>query len=455
MKIYDTMTRSLQELKPSHSGKISLFVCGATVYDDIHIGNARTFVFFDLIAKYLRSIGFLVHYVQNITDVDDKIIKKANEENLSSEEIASRYLEIFLQEMKSLRVDSVSIYAPTSKFIPEILSQIRRLFEKGYAYVADDGVYFRIRKFEDYGRLSGQKLENLVSGKRVEITAQKEDEKDFVLWKFKKPDEPFWESPWGDGRPGWHIEDTAITEYFFGPTYDIHGGGSDLIFPHHEAEIAQMRSISGRRILSRYWTHTGMLSMSSEKMAKSVGNIVRVDQVLKDFETEDLRFFFLNSNYRSIQEFNYDLLKESSSTRSKLQNLYEKLETAGTKGGKYILRIQEIQTKVDNHLQNDFDTRSAIRELLDFATEVFRNITELTAENAKVVRTFLDRMDSIFGFITHKVAGDRREKLASALIEFRNKLRKEKKFADSDQIRSILEETGFKVEDTGNDTEWR
>lgn len=455
MKIYNTMKREIEEVRPRKEGKINMFVCGPTVYDDIHVGNARTFVFFDSFAKYLRYRGFMVMYVQNITDIDDKIINRANEEGVSSEVISKRYFHSFMENMKRLRVDSVSVFAPSSKFIQEIIQQIRTLEEKGFAYMAEDGVYFRVNRFADYGGLSGQKIDQLKPGARVQTAASKESFSDFVLWKLRKPGEPYWDSPWGEGRPGWHIEDTAITEYFFGPVYDIHGGGSDLVFPHHEAEIAQMRSISGEESLSDYWIHTGMLNMTEEKMSKSTGNIIRLGMILEKFSPEDLRFFFLNSLYRSTLEFSAERIAEASASRSKIQNLYDRLESVDREKGDYDPEIQKMQKNMVKYLDEDFDSRSFIRDLLEFSSVVFRNFELLDTDTAEEIRNYLDEVDSVFGIISRKRASADISILVSRLLELRNRLRNEKRYDESDEIRAILNESGITVEDTAKLTEWR
>ncbi len=447
MKIYNTLSRKVEEIVPGSGGKINMFVCGPTVYDEIHIGNARTFVFFDSLVKYLRYRGFLVFYLLNITDVDDKIIKKAEEESVSAEQISSRYYRSFERSMQRLRVDSVSVVAPSSRFVDEIISQIARLMEKGFAYAAEDGVYFRVERFSDYGNLSGQKTEQLIPGARVQATATKESFMDFALWKFRKPGEPFWNSPWGEGRPGWHIEDTAITEYYFGPTYDIHGAGSDLIFPHHEAEVAQMRSISGKELLSRYWIHTGMLNMTEEKMSKSLGNIVKINEVLDRYSAEDIRFFFLNSSYRSTLEYNSDRIGEASASRSKIQNLYEKLKEVRNDAGSFTPDIKSARKRMVSVLDDDFDTRTFFRDLLEFSSDVFRNFDGLSVESASEITRFLDEVDSVFGIISHEVQGAGSEELVNGLLNFRNMLRERKMYDLSDELRRIMKESGLRVED--------
>lgn len=448
MRIYNTMSRKLEKLEPIDGNKIRFFVCGPTIYDDIHIGNARTFVIFDSIAKYLRYSGYMVFYLQNITDVDDRIIEKSNSEGIAVNEVSRRYLRSFMKNMEKLRVDSISLWAKASDFIDEIIEQISKLMEKDYAYRANDGIYFRVDRFKDYGKLSGQKIDQLKKGGRVETDPSKERFQDFVLWKFRKPGEPFWNSPWGEGRPGWHIEDTAITEYFFGSTYDLHGAGSDLIFPHHEAEIAQMRSISGEKILSKYWLHSGMLNIVKEKMAKSLGNMVSLEEALKKFEPEDIRFFFLNSGYRNLLEYSEERIIESSTARSRIQNLYDKLHEIT--GGKAVNPEvpEEVINKLMSPLENDFDTRSLFRDLMEYVSEIFRKIEDLNALEASSALKVLNEIDSIFGIISHRTKDTASEKLVVSLKKYRDTLRSERKFSESDEIRNILRDSGIQVEDS-------
>ena len=301
MRIYDTMARARVALDLPEDRVIRVFVCGPTVQDNFHIGHARTYIFFDAFVKYLRTSGYRVFYLQNITDIDDKIIDRANAEGVSYDVISRRYTEEFHNIMSGLRVDSVNFFAHATDHIAEILNQISILIKKGIAYETDDGVYFDISKFPDYGKLWGQNPDTLLPSS--DSSATKKNPRDFVIWKKMKPGEPYWESPWGKGRPGWHIEDTAITDRYFGPVYDIHGGGMDLIFPHHDAEIAIERSISGKDRLVDYWIHTGMINVNDEKMSKSLKNFITIREVLRSYRAEDLRFALLNANFSRVSGF--------------------------------------------------------------------------------------------------------------------------------------------------------
>lgn len=287
MKLYNTLTREKEIFKPIKENRVKMFVCGPTVYDHSHIGHARTYISFDMIARYLKYKGFSVFYLQNVTDIDDKILKRAQESSSDPQELARKFEEKYTEDMKVLGVENVNLYARATDHIPEIIQQIETLLSKGFAYETENGVYFDESKFSEFGKLSNRRIEDL-NVHRISPDSNKRNPGDFVLWK-KKDDEPFWDSPWGSGRPGWHIEDTAISEEYFGPQYDIHGGGLDLIFPHHEAEIAQMESASGKKPMVRYWMHTGFLNVMGEKMSKSLGNFITIKDLLQEYSPEVFR----------------------------------------------------------------------------------------------------------------------------------------------------------------------
>lgn len=305
IKLYNTLTRKKEIFKPIKKGRVNFFVCGPTVYDYMHIGHAKTYIQFDIIVKYLRFIGYNVFYLQNITDLDDKIIKRAQEEKIDPLELARKFEKYYHEDEKDLNITAVTKYARATDYIKQIVKQTKTLVKKSYAYKISDGYYFNISKFADYGKLSNRTVlgaEDAIS--RIDESIEKKNKGDFCMWKFSKPDEPSWNTELGVGRPGWHIEDTAITESQFGPQYDIHGGARDLIFPHHEAEIAQMESASGKKPLVRYWLHTGFLNVDSQKMSKSLGNFVTIRDALKKYDYRVLRFFYIASNYRSPIDYN-------------------------------------------------------------------------------------------------------------------------------------------------------
>ncbi len=452
MIIYNTLTRSSEEFHELKKGRINLFVCGPTVQDHFHIGHARTYIFFDAFARYLRACGYSVFYLQNITDIDDKIINRAKETGIKPDEVASHYLDEFYEDMKALHVSAVNYHARATLYILEIISQISRMIDGGYAYVADDGVYFDVKKFRDYGELSHQSLDQIIAGYRVSINENKKNPEDFVLWKKRKEGEPFWDSPWGEGRPGWHIEDTAITETYFGSEYDIHGGGSDLIFPHHEAEIAQMRSISGKRYLARYWIHTGMININREKMSKSLKNYVTIREILGDYRPEELRFALLNANYRTQLEFSKDLLEESRKSLATIRNTYIKLKKIKSSAGGFSIDAGSYISDLKRIVDNDIDFHGLISKLFEFTADVNRSMNDISAETASSLLEVYDWANSFLDVIHEETHGD--DEIIKNLINLRDEYRSRKEFALSDRIRKLMIDSGIHVEDGENGTIW-
>jgi len=453
MKIYDTMQKKNVQFKIRNDRIIKMYVCGPTVYDKPHIGHAKTYVFFDSLAKYLRLKGHTVFYIQNITDVDDKIITRAAEQNRPAEAISREYLRTYLDAMNSLKINSVNIYIPATLLIKKIIMQIRTLIRKGYAYETDDGVYFSVSKFQDYGKLSGQDLEALRAGARVNVNENKRDPKDFVIWKKMKPGEPHWNSPWGDGRPGWHIEDTAITDSFFGEIYDIHGGGADLIFPHHEAEIAIERSITGRKILARYWIHTGMLNIGGEKMSKSLKNYLTIEDVLRDFSPEDIRYSLLNSQFNTQLSFSEELMFESRKNVASISSIYNKLvQRIGAYD--HAEEENEIIRLLDGFMQNNLDFRGMFSRLMSLVSEWNKDLDLMTSEDAKKAVSAIRWVDSFSGILPSFRPSGGNDNLIELLLSTRKRLRARKDFEDADEIRSGLRNLGIHIEDQGNDTIW-
>ena len=355
LKLHNTLTGKLDDFHPIEMGRVRMFVCGPTVYDYSHIGHAKTYTQFDVVAKTLRYLGLDLTYVVNITDIDDKIIKRAAERGVEPKDLALEFERAYLEDMKALGINSVDKYARAHDYIEEIISQVERLIEKGFAYKISDGYYFDTKKFEDYGKLS--RRDSLKPGdsiSRIDENPEKRNPGDFCLWKFKKDDEPSWPSSLGVGRPGWHIEDTAITEKEFGPQYDIHGGAMDLIFPHHEAEIAQMESISGAKPLVQYWLHTGFLNIKSEKMSKSLGNFLTIREVLeKGISPMALRYYFLTAHYRTPMDFSWEGLEAAANAYKKLHDLRFKINDLGIINEGYKKQFKE-------KLENDLNTPQAL-----------------------------------------------------------------------------------------------
>ncbi|WP_303221666.1 cysteine--tRNA ligase [Methanosphaera stadtmanae] len=454
IKVYSTMTRQKEELKVTNN-KIKLFVCGPTVYDYSHIGHARTYISFDVIVRYLKHEGYSVFYLQNITDIDDKIIKRAKENNEDPLELSHRFEKEYLKDMKTLNVSNVNFYARATEHMNEIINQIQDLIDKGYAYDTETGVYFDVSKFEDFGKLSNRNLDDL-QNTRIQIDSTKKDPKDFALWK-KQDEQPYWESPWGNGRPGWHIEDTAITEAYFGPQYDIHGGGLDLIFPHHDAEIAQMEASSGKEPLVEYWMHTGFLNVSGEKMSKSLGNFITIKELLEIVTPEVYRFFVLSTHYRSPIDFSEDTLKQAENSLKRIQNtgkiIIDKLTEDNLPEGKVLDEDLELfKEEFFNAMNNDFNTPIALSNLFDFTHKINKAISsnEVSRNTLNnIVETFKD-IESILGFdiiveddMVSDVSGD----LLNIITEIREDLRSKKDWDLADKIRDELANLDITLED--------
>ncbi len=453
MKLYDTLSREKKEFTPIKGRRVNIFVCGPTVYDYSHLGHARTYIPFDVLSEYLRYKGYLVFYLQNITDIDDKIINRAKSENKDWDEISSKYMKAYFEDMKSLRINSINLYAPASFYIDEIIDQVRRLFEKGYAYETDDGIYFDISKFSEYGKLSHQSLDSIIAGARVEVNEKKKNPADFALWKKHKPGEPYWESPWGKGRPGWHIEDTAITEHYFGPQYDIHGGGSDLIFPHHECEIAQMESVSGKKPLVKYWLHTGLLTVKEERMGKSMGNAINIRELLKNYEPEILRFYILSSHYRSPINFSFEALNELRNSWEKIVFSFEKLKKFKTDKQKssFVEKVESYRKNFEDAMDDDLNTPVAISVMQSFAQFLNKNLGEFGQEDKESALRLFSDFDNVFKILPSERKGD---EIVDVLIKIREIARNKKEFEISDKIREMLKEMNIVIEDTKDGQIW-
>ena len=454
MRIYNTMTRKTEDLVPMHHGRLNVFVCGPTVYNRIHIGNGRTFAFFDAAVKFLRLIGYSVFYLQNITDIDDKIINRAREERVDPLELSKKYFRCFIEDTALLGIDSVSYYALASDYIPEIRRQVSSLIRKQFAYRVDDGVYFSIDAFPDYGKLSRQVTSENRSSVRHRMNENKRNPGDFVVWKMAKPGEPKWPSVYGEGRPGWNIEDTAITRTFFGDSYDIHGGGSDLIFPHHEGEIAIMRSLSKRKYLSKYWLHTGMLNVKNEKMSKSTGNIITVREACEKYGGLALRYLLLNASYRSKIIFDDLSMHEAKVNVDRLNLLYQNLKLRRQFGNRNI-SVDRYRERVLSAASNDFDFRSVYAILNELSEEANRNMESISLESATKILDFMNEVNSFLGFIDTHADLKMLDRLMENIISFRDRLRAQKEFDLSDQLREKLKDAGIELEDKGGMTKWR
>jgi len=457
------MTRRKEIFKPKEGNKIRMFVCGPTVYDHSHIGHARTYISFDVIVRYLKYSGFTVFYLQNITDLDDKILKRAEELGSSPLELARRYEEKYLQDMKVLGVENVNFYARATEHIPEIINQIKILVENGFAYETDKGVYFDESMFKDFGKLSNRVLKEL-NVHRIGLDTSKRNPGDFALWKKRKTEseelEMVWDSPWGTGRPGWHIEDTAITDTYFGPQYDIHGGGLDLIFPHHEAEIAQMEAASNKKPMVKYWMHTGFLNVKGEKMSKSLGNFITINDLLQEYSPDVFRFFVLSTHYRSPIDFSQEILHQS---QQGLQRIYKLIGTINElldentaismeNDQEYIYKLSEVRKEFFEAMDNDFNTPSAFSTIFDIIREVNRDINDSNiSKNALTkLKALIIEFGIVLGF-DFSLKNENEQELQDDLIELlkdvRSKLREKKEWNLSDEIRSKLKELDIVIED--------
>lgn len=446
MEVYSTLFRDKENLETLNDNRINMFVCGPTVYDDAHIGHGRTYIAFDTIKRYLEHIGYAVFYLQNITDVDDKIINRANETNQSPVDIARKYEKRYIEDMHKLNVFGVNLFARATDHMAEIIDQIERLIDLGYAYETEDGVYFEIAKFPEFGKLSNRKPEELETHREIAKTT-KRNHNDFALWKKREnSDEIAWDSPWGRGRPGWHIEDTAITEYYFGPQYDIHGGGLDLIFPHHEAEITQMEAVSGKAPMVRFWLHTGFLNVSGEKMSKSLNNFITIRELLEEVEADTFRFFVLSTHYRSPIDFSKDNLHQAAATLNRIRNYYLRVAEKAGEGSAESEFLNKYKEKFYAAMDDDFHTPKAIASIFNLINDT--SFDELTEDDFTAIKSFLDTVSDIFGicFVEEDNNGSSDE-LLELIGEIRTQLRSEKQYELSDKIRDSLNELGYEISD--------
>lgn len=464
IKIYNTLTRKKEEFIPIEPGKVKIYVCGPTVYNFIHIGNARPPIVFDVMRRYFAYRGYEVTYVQNFTDVDDKIIKKAEETGMSVEKVAETFIAAFVEDVRALGIKEADIHPKVTDHIPEIISFIEGLIKKEHAYAAGGDVYFRTTSFAEYGKLSHQNIEELQAGARIEVNDKKENPLDFVLWKGAKPGEIYWESPWGQGRPGWHIECSAMSYKYLGETFDIHGGGHDLTFPHHENEIAQSECLTGHP-MARYWMHNGYINIENEKMSKSLGNFILVKDVREKYAPRVVRFFMLSAHYRNPINFSDELLQQATNSFMRIdtavRNLTHYLSSAGSEAvtDEQMQRIDSFRQRFIEEMDNDFNTADAITVLFDIVREVNQSMagSTLKRELAEAyIALFAELGDVLgipFGEVDASVDGPSDEEI-NALVEERMQARKDKNFARADEIRNQLQELGIILEDTPQGVRW-
>ena len=473
LKVYNTMSRSKEEFKPLKEGEVSIYCCGVTPYNHPHIGNARPFVTWDVIRRYFAKKGYKVHYIQNFTDVDDKIINTANKEGVQWSDISGRYIKAYFEAMDALNVKRADVYPRVSETIPDIIAMVQKLIDNGYAYAVDNGdVFYSVEKFAGYGKLSGRKLEDMQAGARIEVDTRKHHPMDFALWKSAKPGEPSWDSPWGKGRPGWHIECSTMSLKYLGEQFDFHGGGSDLIFPHHENEIAQSQACIGdEHSFAKYWLHNGFITIHNEKMSKSKNNFFTVKDILQEYPGEVVRFFILQTHYRSPLDFSDERLKEAQTSLARLQQSKAfmdellKKEGAADTAKDLVAKAEEYRKAFYEAMDDDFNTALAISQLFGLSKDIniyYQDVMNKGADYdaagfARVSEIYLEMAAIIGIFEQEEAAADDglTDKLMEVIISIRQDARKEKNWAIADKIRDELKEVGIVIEDTPNGARWK
>ena len=497
LKIYDSITKDKMEFVPVEKGKVKMYVCGMTVYSDAHIGHARTYFSFDIIRRYFEYKGFEVTYVQNITDVDDKIINAANKEGIDALEYSRRFTEKCLGDLDKLGIRRADLYPKASETIPDMIKFIEQIIENGYGYVSEGDVYFSVEKFKDYGKLSGQKIDEMKAGARIKPGETKKNPYDFALWKSAKPGEPSWDSPWGKGRPGWHIECSTMSSKFLVLPFDIHGGGMDLRFPHHENEIAQAEAGTGKQF-AKYWMHIGLLTVEGEKMSKSIGNIINVKDLIKKWDPEVVRFFYAQAHYRSPPDFNEKGLKDAEKGLIRIKRLKEKLESLSdgnilsnidakdiTKNEKeYFEIVNNFKSDFENAMDDDFNTPQAISIIFDFVNNSNKyfdknpnpdkklsgyalgiltklgDILTLFQPRLKISKSgdgkdLSEKLLKIVHVYKKEVKEKKEKELMAIILEIRENARKKKDWNTADNIRKELDKVGIEIQDTVEGPVWR
>jgi len=476
LQIYNTLTKQKEEFKPVDPEKVKIYSCGPTVYDYFHIGNARAFVVPDILKRYLEYKGYNVFHVMNFTDIDDKMIKRANKEGVSIKELADRFIDAYFEDTKKLNIKEADVYPRATDYIVDIIKLLKRLEEEGYAYEVDGDLFFEVKKFADYGKLSNQNLEELASGARIEINEQKKDPLDFVLWKRSKEGEPAWDSPWGAGRPGWHTECSVMSRHYLGDEFDFHTGGIDLVFPHHENEIAQSEAVNGEQVIN-YWVHNGYVNVDGEKMSKSLGNFFTTRDILKDYSPDVVRFFLISNHYRSPINFSDVELNDAEKSLRRLRNTVARIhklipdnkveiDAGNQKEVEAIERaIDDKRAKFEEAMDDDLNTALAIASLHELAKKIniFVNDSEFEINKATVMvlekayNTF-EELGSILGIELRPELKEEGNKLIPPLIELlleiREEAREEQNWDLADKIRDELKELGITIKDRPQGTEW-
>ena len=456
MQIYNSQTRKKEEFVPLHPGKVGIYACGPTVYDYFHIGNARPFITFDVLRRYFEHRGYEVTFVQNFTDIDDKMIKRANKEGITVKELGDRFIKEYYQDAKSLGIRPATVHPRATEHIGEIIRLVKTLQDKGYAYEVNGDVYFDVEKDKGYGKLSGQNLEDLEAGARIDVDDVKRNPADFALWKAQKPGEPAWDSPWGKGRPGWHIECSAMSMKYLGETFDIHCGGKDLLFPHHENEVAQSECATGKPF-ARYWMHNGFINIDNEKMSKSLGNFFTVRDIVKEYNPEDIRMFMLSAQYRSPVNFSRDMMAQAHASLQRLYTARDHLlflkknakDLPLTAEEEALLgRVAESAARFDAAMDDDLNTADALGAIFEIVKEANVGLNESSSRAAveKTLQTLLELTD-VLGLLMKKAEEGLPAEI-QALADERAQARKDKNWKRSDELRDALAAAGYTVKDT-------
>jgi len=456
MLIYNTQTRRKEEFVPIEEGKVRIYACGPTVYNYFHIGNARPFIVFDTLRRYLEHKGYEVKFVQNFTDIDDKMIRRANEEGITVKELGERFIAEYYKDADALGIERATVNPKATEHIPEIIDIIQKLEAKGLAYAVDNGdVYYNTKGFHGYGKLCGQCMDDLESGARIEVDTIKRNPMDFALWKAQKPGEPAWESPWGMGRPGWHIECSAMSMKYLGETIDIHCGGKDLVFPHHENEIAQSEGATGKPFV-RYWMHNGFINVDNQKMSKSLGNFFTVRDIAKEFDLEAVRMFMLSAHYRSPINFSRDMIEQAKASLDRLYTARDHysflMENAkdgelGEKENALMEKVKAVREGFDAAMDDDMNTANAIGQLFELVREANAALDENSPKAAaKAVLDTMDELTGVLGILRRKT--DEKDDEVEALLAQRAEARANKNWAESDRLRDVIISMGYTLKDT-------
>lgn len=463
MRLFNTLTRRKETFEPVHPGEVRMYNCGPTVYDYFHIGNARNFIVFDCLRRYFEYKGYHVNFVQNFTDIDDKMIKRAGEEGVSVAALAQTYIQAYLEDADALGIAPPTHQPRATEHMGEIIDFVKRLEEKGYAYAVDGDVYFDTARYADYGQLSGQDLTQLESGARVEVDERKRNPMDFALWKSQKPGEPAWESPWGPGRPGWHIECSVMAGSFLGDTLDIHSGGEDLVFPHHENEKAQSEALTGKPFV-RYWLHNGFLNIEKRKMSKSLGNFFTVRDVEKEFAPEVIRLFMLSAHYRSPLNFSRELMEAAKNALERLYHFKTMLShmAEAVPDGKpsaeesvWADNLPKYRADFEQAMEDDINTADALAVIYELVRDAntYLQAGTRTKKTVEAVRALFDTLTGVLGIVVKESGGLEEE--VESLIEKRQEARARKDWAEADRIRDELKEKGIVLEDTPQGIRWK